>query len=634
MTAIRYTHILRALAVLGFAVAALPAVAAGPTAEQALQLVPVQDGVDYAKPTTAEASKCTISVRKFDGKVGWVVEDPQGLTLRKFVDTNGDNIVDQWSYYKDGIEVYRDIDSDFNGKADQYRWFQTAGTRWGIDKNEDGKIESWKVISPEEASAEVVAALATRNSDRFAALLLTPEELKSLGLGKERAQRLEEKLANLAKEFRALLSQQKTITKDTQWAQFSASRPGIVPIGTDGATRELKVYENVVAIVDAGGKSGQVGIGTLIQVGDAWRLIDLPQLTEETADNARSGFFFATLHVNRSEAGTADASSEDMQKTLGDLETLDKSAAANMTPAEHAKYTAKRAAILEKIAQQCRTPQDRGAWRRQLADMLSAAVQQGTYPDGAKELASLFEKVSKDEKDNDVAAYVRFRQLTAEYGLALQAPKVDFAKVQTEWLKTLETYVGAYPKSPDAAEAMLQLAIAQEFAGQEEDAMKWYGRITADFPDAPAAQKASGAKTRIGSVGKPLAITGKGANGSPVDTTRLRGKAVLIQYWATWSDASKADIPAIKDLLKKYPGALTVVGVNLDNDPKAVGAFLAEAKLPWPQIWEEGGLDSRPANQLGIVSVPTMILLDPQGKVIDRNIQTADIEPELKKLVK
>ena len=48
-----------------------------------------------------------------------------------------DNNVDQWCYYLDGLEVYRDIDSNFNKNADQYRWFHTAGTRWGVDKDED-----------------------------------------------------------------------------------------------------------------------------------------------------------------------------------------------------------------------------------------------------------------------------------------------------------------------------------------------------------------------------------------------------------------------------------------------------------------------------------------------------------------
>ena len=105
--------------------------AATPTADQALKLVPVQKGVDYDAPSSQDVAKCKITVKKVDGQVGWIVEDPDGMILRRFLDTNGDNVVDQWSYYKDGIEVYRDIDANFNGKADQYRWFNTAGTPLG-----------------------------------------------------------------------------------------------------------------------------------------------------------------------------------------------------------------------------------------------------------------------------------------------------------------------------------------------------------------------------------------------------------------------------------------------------------------------------------------------------------------------
>jgi hypothetical protein len=95
--------------------------AASPSAEQALKLAPTQDGVDYDRPSPADAARCKISPQKVDGRVGWIVESPEGVILRRFVDTNGDNVVDQWSYFKDGVEIYRDIDSKFSGKADQFR---------------------------------------------------------------------------------------------------------------------------------------------------------------------------------------------------------------------------------------------------------------------------------------------------------------------------------------------------------------------------------------------------------------------------------------------------------------------------------------------------------------------------------
>jgi hypothetical protein len=82
---------------------AASAEAASPKAEDALRLMPTQDDVDIDRPGADEASQCKISARKMSGRVGWVVESPDGMVLRQFVDTNGDNVVDQWSYYKDGL---------------------------------------------------------------------------------------------------------------------------------------------------------------------------------------------------------------------------------------------------------------------------------------------------------------------------------------------------------------------------------------------------------------------------------------------------------------------------------------------------------------------------------------------------
>src|SRR5438552_2762637 len=155
---------------------------AAPTPAQALGLNPVQAGIDIDQPEKDEADKCKLTAETATGISGWVLETASGRILRRFLDTNGDNKVDQWCYYKDGVEVYRDIDGNFNNKADQYRWLGTAGTRWGLDDDENGRIDSWKVISAEEVTAEVVAALRDRDGTRFQRLLLTTEELKSLGL--------------------------------------------------------------------------------------------------------------------------------------------------------------------------------------------------------------------------------------------------------------------------------------------------------------------------------------------------------------------------------------------------------------------------------------------------------------------
>ena len=107
------------------------AAVAAPGVDEALKYTPVQDGVEYDIPTSDEAKECKISAEKIGGATGWVVRGAGGAILREFVDSNSDNIVDTWSYYRGGLEVYRDIDANFNRKADQYRWFHTGGSRWG-----------------------------------------------------------------------------------------------------------------------------------------------------------------------------------------------------------------------------------------------------------------------------------------------------------------------------------------------------------------------------------------------------------------------------------------------------------------------------------------------------------------------
>src|SRR5688500_6064408 len=107
------------LAVTSFASLFIPVAtfAQSPTAADALKLRPVQRDVDFDLPAENELAKCSIKAEKVNGQTGWIVRDPNGLVLREFVDTNKDNVVDRWSYFRNGIEVYRDVDDNFNGKA-------------------------------------------------------------------------------------------------------------------------------------------------------------------------------------------------------------------------------------------------------------------------------------------------------------------------------------------------------------------------------------------------------------------------------------------------------------------------------------------------------------------------------------
>jgi thiol-disulfide isomerase/thioredoxin len=613
---------------------------AKPTPAEALTLTPMQAGIEIDQPTKEEVDKCTLEAETAGGTSGWVLETAGGRILRRFLDTNGNNKVDQWCYYKDGVEVYRDLDSNHNGKADQYRWLGTAGVRWGLDPDEDGRIDSWKMISAEEATAEVVAAFRDKDPARFERLLMTATELKAIGLGAERAKEVSAKLAAASGEFRGLATKQRVIGTKSQWVHFGGTQPGIMPAGSDGATKDIMIYDNVSAVVETDGKHAQIAIGTLIRVGDVWRIIDVPANLLDVAAAPPEGFFLAKAGAERigRDPGGAEGLSAETQKLITELGALDKSLI-TAAPNQQAKLHARRCDVLEGLIDKAKAGEDKSNWIRQYADTVAAAVNSGVFPEGSRRLEALSQLIAKGV-DTDLAAYVKFRSMTAAYNLSLQpkspTDKPDYARIQVQWLDDLESFVKDFPKSPDAAEAMLQLALAQESAGKEEQANAWYARIVGEFPTTQIAKKATGARRRLASVGKSIELKGKSIDGKLVDLMAQRGNVVLIHYWATWCEPCKADMADLKRIQAKFAGRkpLSIIGVNLDNNAADVAEHLRTNRYPWPQMFEEGGLEGRLATELGIWTLPTMILVDKEGKVLNRDIHIGEVEIELEKQLK
>ena len=99
--------------------------------------------------------------------------------------------------------MYREIDSDLNGKKDQYRWLHSGGMKWGQSIQEDGKIDYWKMISAEEVGQEVFAALATGDIARMQALFISEAEMRQLKLPAAEMQRIIGLVKGAAAKFQA-----------------------------------------------------------------------------------------------------------------------------------------------------------------------------------------------------------------------------------------------------------------------------------------------------------------------------------------------------------------------------------------------------------------------------------------------
>ncbi|PHS16008.1 MAG: thioredoxin [Blastopirellula sp.] len=611
---------------------------AAPTVEQALQFGPIQADIQYEIPDSDQIKECSIKPEKIGESTGWVVYGSARQKLRQFLDTNGDKKVDVWAYYQNGVEVYRDIDADFNGKADQYRWLSTGGSRWGLDTDEDGKIDSWQMISAEEVSSEIVAAIRTNDSDRFQILVLNEADISALGLQGDKAVELKTKLAMSKEDFGAWVRSQKVISAKSKWVHFGATRPGVVPAGTDGATKDLVVYENVASVVETEGEHGQIDIGTLVRVGDVWKVISAPKsMSIASSSTGGEGFFFQASFSARPDAAGPMASFADTktQLLLTELEALDVKLAEAASLDQRKKLNATRIELIEKLIAATSDAESKGNWVRQMADAISAGVQTGELDSGMGKLKQLADGLEKSVPGSDTAGYVKFRYMTAEYTTKLQDSEADFPKVQDAWLVSLKKFVTDYPKTDDAAEAILQLAIAHEFAGEETEAKKWYTKIQDNFSQTPLAIKAEGAIRRLGSVGKAISIKGETTNGKQFDLAAYKGRVVFIHYWATWCEPCKQDMLVIRQLQAKYGArGFHPIGISLDSSRQELDAFLSTSRLSWPQLYEEGGLDSRLASEQGVLTLPTVYLIGKDGKVISRSIHVSQLDAELSKLLK
>ena len=238
-----------------------------PSVADILAFKPKQAGVLIDLPSTAAQSTCKVELvtgKALPGgkqETGWALKDGNGRMLRKFMDTAGDGKVHIWSYYIAGIEAYREVDTNGDGVADNFRWLGVNGSKWGIDKDQNGSIDSWIVISPEEVSQEVLAAVANKDSKRLQALLITDDDLKELGLPAGESNRIQGKRAKAGEQFNKTTAELVKLSPEkTLWVHLEVKNPQTTLAEELGTKNDLVRYSRgTILYQDGDPKEGKTG---------------------------------------------------------------------------------------------------------------------------------------------------------------------------------------------------------------------------------------------------------------------------------------------------------------------------------------------------------------------------------------
>ncbi len=136
----------------------------------------------------------------------------------------------------------------------------------------------------------------------------------------------------------------------------------------------------------------------------------------------------------------------------------------------------------------------------------------------------------------------------------------------------------------------------------------------------------------VGTMAPPIQLPDP--EGKDFDLQALRGKYVLVDFWASWCRPCRLENPHVVAAHEKYKGRnFTVLGVSLDHDRQRWLDAIRDDKLDWKHISDLKGWESQAAQTYEIQSIPANFLLDPEGKVIARDLRGENLDRTLGELL-
>jgi thiol-disulfide isomerase/thioredoxin len=170
--------------------------------------------------------------------------------------------------------------------------------------------------------------------------------------------------------------------------------------------------------------------------------------------------------------------------------------------------------------------------------------------------------------------------------------------------------------------------------------------IVARRPEPEIREHFSGRLARLKMIGEPApAIVGRDIDGKPISLADLKGKVVLVDFWATWCPPCVAAIPNLKATQARYgKDGFVILGVNLDARRDGVGdadkatadvrQFLLNAGVSWPNLMVGAPSKDDPDTTYGVEEIPANFLIDRTGKIIHVEISGSDLDKAVMEAVK